>query len=64
MSDSCKPLKGLKLNSFRIYSIIIPTLLFILAIEAVMIFASLPTTMGSALSVSKIPSIPGAIKSL
>jgi hypothetical protein len=55
-------MKGLTLKTFRIYSIVIPVLLFILVIEAVMIFSSLPSTLGTALSVvSSAPILRGSV---
>ena len=59
IGDSCQPMKALKLKTFRIYSIIIPVLVFILIIEAVFVFMSIPETLGNALSIKgKLPTLP------
>jgi len=40
--DTCDPASKLVLYSFRIYSIILPTLLFILLLETIFVFSSVP----------------------
>ena len=59
MEDSCAPTRNLTLNSFRIYTILIPTLIFILLLESVFVFMSIPETLGNSLSIKgKLPSLP------
>ena len=49
-TDTCTPMRNLTLKSFRIYSIVIPTLVFFLMIEGVFIFMTLPSSFGSAVT--------------
>ena len=59
MQDTCSPTRNLTLKSFRIYSILVPSLLFILAVEGIMIFMRLPSTFGSAITMkSTLPGLP------
>jgi hypothetical protein len=48
MKDTCTPANNFTLKTYRIYSIIIPALIFILIIEAIYVFMKLPSTFGSA----------------
>jgi hypothetical protein len=62
MSDSCQPTKDAMLRPFRVYSIIIPCLLFILFIETVVIFSYIPISLGSALTITgSLPKLPQSI---
>ena len=40
--DTCNPASKLVLYSFRIYSLVIPTLLFILLLETIFVFSAVP----------------------
>ena len=52
MEDSCQPNKNkAALNSFRFYSIVLPTLLFILAVETFIILMYYPASLGNATTV-------------
>ena len=63
MGDSCQPNKNRSLNSFRFYSIVVPCLLFILAIETFYIFMYYPGTLGNATMVlGKMTKLPSNIK--
>jgi len=54
MQDTCKPGNNITLKPYRIYSILVPSLVFILMIEGVMIFMKIPVAgIGSALSLKK-----------
>lgn len=65
MGDSCQPNKNQSLNSFRVYSILVPCLLFILAIETFYIFMYYPGTLGNAKTVlGKFSKLPSNIKGL
>ena len=52
--DTCAPSSKLVLYSFRIYSIILPTLLFVLLLETIYVFSAVPA--GKLQSVSPFPS--------
>ena len=61
--DSCSPKSNLTLKSFRIYSILIPILTFILILEAIFVFMTIPDTLGSAVTIKgKLPALPAGIK--
>ena len=61
--DSCSPMSNLTLKSFRIYSIVIPIVTFILILEAIFVFMTIPDTLGSAVTVKgKLPALPPGIK--
>jgi len=51
MADTCSPESTTKLYSFRAYSIIIPIAVILLILEALIILARLPGTLGSALTI-------------
>ena len=54
MQDTCTPERNVTLKSYRIYSILVPSLVFILMIEGVMIFMKVPGMgIGSALTLRK-----------
>ena len=62
-ADSCSPMSNLTLKAFRIYSIVIPVIIFILILEAIFVFMAIPDTLGSALTVKgKLPALPPGIK--
>ena len=50
--DSCNPFAKLKLQSYRIYSILIPLVCMALVLEGIFVFMSIPATLGSALTIS------------
>ena len=59
MEDSCSPGKNKSLQTYRIYSIVIPTTLAILILEAAYIIANIPGNLGSALTIKgPLPSAP------
>lgn len=49
-TDTCTPMRNLTLKSYRIYSILVPSLVFFLMVEGVMIFMTLPSSFGSAVT--------------
>jgi hypothetical protein len=55
--DTCAPASKLVLYSFRIYSIVLPTLLFILLLETIYVFSAVPASKLE--SVSPFPSSAG-----
>lgn len=60
--DSCQPKKNQSLKSFRIYSLVVPSLLFILAVETVCVFMNIPGTLGAANTVlGKLPKLSTTI---
>jgi len=63
MVDTCQPNKNKTLNAFRFYSIVLPILLSLLAIESFVIFIYYPSTLGNASTVTgKLPKLPSNIK--
>jgi hypothetical protein len=61
MEDTCSPGKNKSLQTHRIYSIIMPSALAILILEAVYIIGSIPGNLGSALTIKgALPPIPSA----
>lgn len=63
MVDSCQPNKNKSLKSFRIYSIVVPTLIFIVILEAIFVFMAIPQTIGNALTTTgKLPPLPPGVK--
>jgi hypothetical protein len=63
MVDTCQPNKNKVLNAFRVYSIVVPSLLFVLALEVVYICMNMPGTLGNAKTVlGKLPKLPSNIK--
>ena len=60
--DSCQPNKNKSLKSFRIYSIVVPTLIFTVILEAIFVFMAIPQTLGNALTITgKLPVLPPGI---
>jgi hypothetical protein len=58
LQDSCQPTKNQSLKTFRIYSIVVPSLFFILAVETVYIFMNVPGSLGNAHTViGKLPKL-------
>jgi hypothetical protein len=65
MEDTCSPGKNKLLQTFRIYSIIIPVSIAIVFLEVIFVLSSIPGTLGSALTVKgSLPSLPSSIKKL
>jgi hypothetical protein len=66
MEDSCSPGKNKSLQTHRIYSIIMPSALAILILEAVYVIGNIPGNLGSALTIKgplpPLPSAPSAPK--
>lgn len=63
MADSCQPNKNVKLQSFRIYSILLPCLIFIFMVECIFVFMSIPQNLGNALTITgKLPALPPGVK--
>ena len=61
MEDTCSPGKNKSLQSYRIYSIVIPTALALLILEAVYVIANIPGNLGSALTIKgSLPPLPSA----
>jgi hypothetical protein len=59
MEDTCNPKPSLQINAFRIWSIIIPTMLFILMVECLFVFSMIPDSIGNALTLTgKLPALP------
>jgi len=50
MEDTCNPFAKLRLQPYRIYSILIPMVVFILILESVFVFMSIPESIGNALT--------------
>ena len=65
MEDTCSPDVNKKLQSFRAYTIIIPTALIILFLEGVFILATIPGSLGSALTIKgTLPQLPASAAKL
>ena len=65
MEDTCSPEANMKLHSFRAYTIIIPTALIILFLEGIFILATIPGSLGSALTIKgTLPQLPALPKKL
>jgi hypothetical protein len=63
MEDSCSPGKSKSFHTHRIYSIVIPSALALLILEAVYIIASIPGNLGSALTIKgSLPALPSGPK--
>ena len=63
MADSCQPRRGQTLKTFRIYSLIFPVIIFILMLEVIFVFMSVPQDLGNALTIKgKLPALPPGIK--
>jgi hypothetical protein len=61
MEDTCSPGKNKKLQTYRIYSIVMPSILGLLIMEGVYIIASIPGNLGSALTIKgSLPPMPSA----
>lgn len=61
MEDTCTPGKNRSLHTYRIYSIVIPSALALLILEAVYVIANIPGNLGSAMSVKgSLPPLPSA----
>jgi len=50
MDDSCNPFLKVKSHPYRIYSVVIPTVILIFILESVYVFLSIPATLGTALT--------------
>jgi len=63
MADSCQPTRGQTLQSFRIYSLIFPVIIFFVMLEAIFVFMAIPQHLGNALTITgKLPALPPGIK--
>jgi len=61
MEDTCSPGKNKSFHTYRIYSIVMPTALAILILEAVYVIANIPGNLGSALTIKgSLPPLPSA----
>ena len=61
MEDSCSPGKNKSFQTHRIYSIVMPSVLAILILEAVYVIANIPGNLGSALTIKgPLPPLPSA----
>lgn len=59
MEDTCSPGKNKSLYTYRIYTIVIPTTLAILILEAVYVIANIPGSIGSAMTLKgSLPILP------
>jgi len=65
MEDTCSPGKNKTLQSFRAYTVVIPIALILVFLEGVFILATIPGSLGSALTVKgALPSLPANSKIL
>jgi hypothetical protein len=61
MEDTCSPGKNRSLQTHRIYSIIMPSVLGLLILEGIYIIANIPGNLGSALTIKgSLPPLPSA----
>jgi hypothetical protein len=51
MEGTCSPGKGKRLQTFRIYSIIIPVTIAVVFLESIFILSSIPGSLGSGLTI-------------
>jgi hypothetical protein len=51
LEDSCNPNSNPSLHTYRIFTILVPCLLFILVIEIVWIFITYPQSIGNAYTI-------------
>jgi hypothetical protein len=56
MEDTCSPGKNRQLQSYRIYSLVIPATLALLFLEAVYIISHIPGNLGSISTIKALPS--------
>jgi hypothetical protein len=50
MEDSCNPFAKTKMQSFRIYSLMIPAVLLVFILESIYVFMTIPESLGTALT--------------
>jgi hypothetical protein len=63
--DSCTPLSKLKWQSYRVYSILIPMVLMVFALECIYVFMSVPSSsIGNAMTAMGPYSSAAAMKAL
>jgi hypothetical protein len=61
MEDTCSPGKNRSFHTYRIYSIVIPSALALVILEAVYVIANIPGNLGSATSIKgSLPPLPSA----
>jgi len=49
--DSCNPTRNLTLKSYRIYSILIPIVIFLFMLETFFVFMAIPSELGDAFTI-------------
>jgi len=61
MQDTCSPGKNKSLQTYRIYSIVVPRALALLILEAVYVIAMIPGNLGSSKTIKgPLPPLPSA----
>jgi hypothetical protein len=61
MEDTCTPGKNKSIQTYRIYSIVIPAVILTVIIEAFYVIGNIPGNLGSALTIKgSLPPIPSA----
>jgi hypothetical protein len=61
MEDTCSPGKNKTLQTYRIYSIVIPVSITVLILEGIYVLASIPGNLGSAMTMKgSLPPLPSA----
>lgn len=61
MEDTCSPGKNRSLQTYRIYSILMPSILGLLILEGIYVIANIPGNLGSALTMKgSLPPLPSA----
>lgn len=63
MEDTCSPGKNRQLQTYRIYSIVIPSALALLFVEAVYIISHIPGNLGSISTIKALSSTGGPMNS-
>jgi hypothetical protein len=63
MEDTCSPGKNRQLQTYRIYSIIIPSVLAVLFMETIYIISHIPGNLGSMPTIKALPSTGGPMNS-
>jgi hypothetical protein len=65
MEGTCSPGKNKSLQTFRVYSIIIPVTIAVVFLESIFILSSIPGTLGSGLTIKgSLPALQGFPKKL
>lgn len=61
MEDTCSPGKNKSLQTYRIYSIVMPSVVALLILEGVYILGNIPGNLGSAFTIKgSLPPVPSA----